>query len=48
MNTWETFFREKSARRANKRDYHGLALRMVAAVGFLILITAIIVGLNSL
>jgi hypothetical protein len=48
MDSWETFFREKSSRRAAHRDYRAIARWTCASVGFLVVIVGLMVGLNSL
>jgi hypothetical protein len=47
MDTWETFFREKSRRRAAVRDYRAVSRWCVIAVAFLALVIAAVVSLNS-
>jgi hypothetical protein len=48
MDTWETFFREKSRRRAAFRDNRGLVGWATAAAVLLAAVTAIIAGVNLL
>jgi hypothetical protein len=48
MDTWESFFREKSRRRAAFRDNRGLVVWAAAAAVFVAAVTAIIAGVNLL
>jgi hypothetical protein len=48
MDTWEDFFREKSARRASIRDYRAIIGWALAALGLVALVTALLIGLDGL
>ena len=48
MDTWETFFREKSHRRASFRDYGMMVRWALLALCFLAFVTASIAELNEL
>jgi hypothetical protein len=48
MDTWESFFREKSRRRAAFRDRLGFAVWTSAAAALVAAVAAIVAGVNSL
>jgi hypothetical protein len=48
MDTWESFFREKSRRRAAFRGQYDMFFWIAAGAGFLFLVTAIVAGVNLL
>jgi hypothetical protein len=47
MNTWESFFREKSRRRSQAAEIRAIVRRTLGALGLLAFIVAGLVGLNS-
>jgi hypothetical protein len=48
VDTWESFFREKSRRRSAVRNYRAYGRWTVVAIVFVALITVALVGLNAL
>jgi hypothetical protein len=47
MDAWETFFREKSRRRAAASDYRAVSFWCLIAVAFLALVIAAVVSIDS-